>query len=123
MLAVAKRKRIYQELIQADLNAALDMPHNRYAGFVSAGTFTIGHVGPQAIGLILPLVKSGGHCVISGNVLHYADANFAQVLDDLIVAGQIFRPKLSHHKIYGNAAGAPTGHADDEGFLLTFQRL
>ena len=36
-----------------------------YDGVVSSGTFTLGHVGPEAIGELLRVTKTGGHIVIS----------------------------------------------------------
>lgn len=122
MLQVARRKALYRKLICADLNAALDLPSNAYSGFVSAGTFTIGHVGPGVISSILRHVKPGGHCVVSGNLVHFAQAGFASVMDRLREQGEISEPTLTQHKIYGRADGAPAGHADDKGFLLEFKR-
>jgi predicted TPR repeat methyltransferase len=123
MLAVAARKKIYRSLFEADLNAELPFQDCGYAGFVSAGTFTIGHVGPKAIAPILRLVRSGGLCVLSGNVVHFGEAGFESFLDTLMRQGQISQPEISFHTIYANPAGAPDGHANDRGFLLALRRL
>lgn len=122
MLAVARRKTLYRSLICADLNAPMRLALNSYSGFVSAGTFTIGHVGPSVISSLLRLVQTGGQCVVSGNVVHYEETGFSSVMDQLLVQGEISQPALTHHRIYGRAEGAPAGHADDVGFLLEFRR-
>lgn len=123
MLAVADKKGIYRELIEADLNSPLTLTADAYAGFVSAGTFTIGHVGPDAIPKILELVRPGGTCVLSGNIVHYRKAGFDDVIGSLVAARRITVPELSQHKIYANVTGAPPGHSEDIGFLLVFCRL
>lgn len=48
MLNRAAEKGIYENLIAADITEPLDLPR-LYAGIVSSGTFTHGHVGPAAL--------------------------------------------------------------------------
>ena len=60
MLAVARAKGIYRDLFCADLNAELGLPHGAYEAAICCGTFTHGHVGPDALDGILKLVKVGG---------------------------------------------------------------
>ena len=38
---------VYRELFAADLTGKLDIASDAYAGVVSSGTFTLGHVGPE----------------------------------------------------------------------------
>jgi SAM-dependent methyltransferase len=49
MLAEARRKSVYRNLIEANLLAPLDIPDNTYAAAISAGTFTTGHVNATAL--------------------------------------------------------------------------
>ena len=46
MLEQASRKDVYRDTIQADLTVGVSVPADSYAGIVSSGTFTHGHVGP-----------------------------------------------------------------------------
>jgi SAM-dependent methyltransferase len=58
MLAVAGERDVYRHLVVVDLTEPLDIAH-RYGAAVSAGTFTTGHVGAQAIGPIVGLLQPG----------------------------------------------------------------
>ena len=55
MLAEAGKKKtkigapVYRNLIAADLTKSLDIPDSQYAGLISAGTFTHGHLGPDLL--------------------------------------------------------------------------
>ncbi len=49
MLAVAMGKGVYARSIEADLTQELALPEAMYGAVVSSGTFTHGHVGPDAI--------------------------------------------------------------------------
>ena len=60
MLAQAKGKNVYQTLIQCDLTQTLDIAENTYDAIISVGTFTSGHVGPEALGELVRITKPGG---------------------------------------------------------------
>lgn len=60
MLEVARRKGVYTELRQAALGDTLDLPGDRFAGVVCVGTFTAGHVGPEALPELVRVTKPGG---------------------------------------------------------------
>ena len=49
MLDEARKKGVYRELIQADLNESLDLAPSAYGAAISCGTFTHGHVGANAL--------------------------------------------------------------------------
>lgn len=49
MLAVARTKRVYRELRVGDLTRPFVRPFPQYGASVSAGTFTTGHVGADAV--------------------------------------------------------------------------
>ena len=46
MLKKAEEKRVYSNLIQADLTASLDIADDYYDAAICVGTFTCGHIGP-----------------------------------------------------------------------------
>ena len=49
MLEKAAEKGVYRKLIEADLTATLPLDDRSYAAVVSTGTFTLGHVGTEAM--------------------------------------------------------------------------
>ena len=57
MLEVARQKQVYERLLIGDLTQPLDIADAQYDGIVSAGTFTTGHVGPDALDELLELTR------------------------------------------------------------------
>jgi len=83
MLAVARDKQTYRSLTVANF---LDDDHGLprgYRGIVSAGTFTHGHLGPEALGPLLALLAAGGVAVVSVNLAHFEACDFASHIDAL----------------------------------------
>ena len=118
MLAMAKRKGIYHTLFEGDILAGLDVETGTYAGIVSSGTFTHGHVGPKALDELLRLVRSGGWIVISINSEHFTAHGFAaklKTLDSLIT-----NLELRELPIY-DASGSGD-HAGDTGIIALFRK-
>jgi hypothetical protein len=74
MLRVAKNKSVYRDLIAADVTRPLRL--TGYRGIVSAGTFTMGHVGPEGILPLLEIAEQGCLFVISINAQHHQSAGF-----------------------------------------------
>ena len=81
MLSVAKTKGIYREFIAADVTQPLSI--EPYRGIVSAGTFTMGHVGPEGILPLLKIAEVGCLFVISVNAKHFVSAGFAALFAGL----------------------------------------
>ena len=67
MLDQAKLKKCYYSLIEADLTKKIPLENNSIGAVVSAGTFTHGHVGPEAFDELLRITKPGGLFVLSVN--------------------------------------------------------
>ena len=61
MLEKAGQKKIYRKLTQGDLTGSLDIASNTFDAVISVGTFTCGHVGPEALDELLRITKPGGH--------------------------------------------------------------
>ena len=88
MLGVAGTKGVYRNLIAADVTQPIAVSAS-YHGVVSAGTFTHGHVGPDAIANLLDIAAHGAVFALSVNVEHYEKVGFGAALDrigDRIVA-------------------------------------
>ena len=118
MLAVAKSKGIYHTLFEGDILAGLDVETGTYAGLVSSGTFTHGHVGPEALDELLRLVRSGGWIVISIHREHFLTHGFAAKLETL--SDTITDLELRELPIYdANGSG---NHANDTGIVALFRK-
>lgn len=65
MLAVAARKGIYSRLHRAALGQTLPFATARFAGVVSTGVFTTGHVGAEALPELFRVTRPGGVMVLT----------------------------------------------------------
>jgi len=59
-----------------------------YAAILSVGVFTLGHVPPEALIVLLRLVSPGGLLLISTRTHYYDQTNFQLVIDDLVDSDQ-----------------------------------
>ncbi len=120
MLDVAGGKGIYRKLICADLTQILDIADGAYRGFVSAGTFTHGHVGPVCLPELMRIAQPGALFVVTINAQVFDDAGFGSAFAGLVADGTIEPVGFRHVNYY---AGADHEHADDMGLLASFRRL
>lgn len=119
MLDVAASKQIYRRLFIGDLTQTLPVVDGNYSGIVSSGTFTTGHVGPEAFDELIRIVRPGGLLAISINKAHFVSAGFESKLKSL--ATRISDLRLLEERFYGdNAVGA---HKDDTGYIALFRRV
>ena len=118
MLEVARAKGIYAALFTGDILAGLDVPDGAYAGVVSSGTFTHGHVGPEALDEVLRVTRSGGWIALSINAQHYVDQGFQAKLAEL--EPHICDFTLTELPIY--AADATGDNANDTGYVTLFRK-
>ncbi len=116
MLAVARGKGVYRDLRLADVTQPLAL-ERRYAGVVSSGTFTHGHVGPQAIAGLLDVAASGACFALSVNKGVFAAQGFAAVLAGL--SDRITGLHLQEEAIYADAKDP--AHRDDTAIIVTFE--
>ena len=61
MLNIAHQKNIYQSLKLVDLTKKLDYENDSFDAIICAGTFTCGHVGPEALREMVRITKQGGY--------------------------------------------------------------
>jgi predicted TPR repeat methyltransferase len=118
MLARAAEKRVYQRLFEGNVLTRLDVPDGHYRGVVSSGTFTLGHLGPEALAEVVRVLGSDGVACLSINAAHYHAAGFKDAFANF--GPQIAQLDLTEVPIYG--AGAKGDHAADKGYLVTFRR-
>ena len=116
MLAAAQQKGVYRRLTRADLTRGLEIAGESYAGVVSSGTFTHGHVGPAAFDALLRVARSGAQFALSINAGVYRDGGFAAKLAALGPA--ISGLRLEEVAIYGTAADP--AHRDDRALVALF---
>ncbi len=118
MLKIAEDKGVYRATFTDDLTRALSMPDGSYAGVVSAGTFTHGHVGPEAFDELLRVSRGGAVVALSVNAGVYTDRGFDAKLAGLGAA--ITAPDLQEVAIYG--AGTDPAHAEDRALVVVFRK-
>ena len=121
MLAEALRKDAYRDVIEADLLDGIPVPRSAYRGVVSSGTFTHGHVGPEALPALLRAAAPDAQFALSVNAKHYEKAGFAAAFDRLLRGQWIKSLTLPELRIYGPRA---TGdHKDDTALIALFQKV
>ncbi|MDP3262571.1 MAG: class I SAM-dependent methyltransferase [Tabrizicola sp.] len=133
MLARAAEKQVYRALVQADITRPLALPR-QYRGIVSSGTFTAGHVGPEALPNLLGVALPGAQVALSVNRRVWASAGFDRVLDGLsqtglsqtglLQTGRIADLHLIEVEVYGAAAAAvDADHAADRALIALFRAV
>ena len=118
MLEVARRKGLYRNLFAGDLTKTLPFGTASYAAVVSSGTFTHGHVGPEAIDELMRIAAPDALFVLSIKTELFEGMGFKAKFDGL--CDQIQGFELEELPVYG--AGADPDHADDTGLVVSFRR-
>ena len=128
MLAEAGKKKtdenvpVYRRLIAADLTKTLDIPDNQYAGLISTGTFTHGHVGPDSLDELWRVAAPGARCAISVRSTHYESMDFGQKLSVDVANGTITKPEIVEVDMY-SAETDNLEHAGDKALIIVCQVL
>lgn len=119
MLEQAGDKGIYRELILGDLTRPLAIQSGVYGGVISSGTFTHGHVGPEALPELLRITRPGALFVTGIIAPVYDEAGFGSALAGLVARGAITPVDFREIAIY---EGAEHPHKDDRGLVMVFHR-
>ncbi len=100
MLHEAKLKKCYTSLIEADITKKIPLKENSIGAIVSAGTFTHGHVGPDAFDELLRITKPGGLFVLSINSKFFIEAGFKAKFVQIknIISPPLFEKFSAHGK-------------------------
>ena len=106
MLAQAKLKTredgsvVYRALYERDLTRAVPNENSPYGALFSSGTFTHGHLGPECLRNLLPLLANDGWLVVGVNNEHFESKGFAGELDSLVALGAIQTPEIKRIDVY-----------------------
>ena len=100
MIQISREKNIYRSLLELNLEDTLDHLLKNYSTVVSAGTFTHGHLGPDALNGLISHFKSGTKFVIGINFDHYHSKGFEKKLKALINSNTIESFELNEVKVY-----------------------
>jgi len=123
MLSVAAQKSLYRRLFKIDLTADAEaLIHGYadgggYAGLISAGTFTHGHLGPEPIANLISCCRSDAYAVIGVNAVHYEAKGFEAFMNRLVEDGRIMAPVYSKVMIYD---GSDQDYAADLALMMQF---
>ena len=120
MIELARAKGMYRALHLADVTGRLDFADGSYEGCVSSGTFTFGHVGPEAFDELLRVTRTGGLFAVSVHAGVYEAGGFADRFAALADAGRITAFQTEDIAFYGPGSEGP--HAKDRGFVVTFRK-
>jgi predicted TPR repeat methyltransferase len=121
MLAVAGAKGLYRHLVQADVTRPLPV-EGGYAGVVSSGTFTHGHVGPEAFDPMLKAAMPGALFAFSVNAGVWETQGFGPAL--VALDGRISGLLRTEVAIYGPAAQArDPDHAAQTAVIVLFRKV
>lgn len=115
MLSVARAKGTYRNLFEADITRPLDLP-DRYHTLVSSGTFTHGHVGPEALHGLIDVAAPDALFVLSINAAHFEAKGFAAAFAALPITGLL----LKERPIYGPRN--TSANAGDTTQMVMFRR-
>lgn len=126
MLAKAGEKRtddgdtVYRELIEADLTQQTSIAAGTYAGIVSVGVFTHGHLGPVALDDLFRVGAPGCRFALGINAEHFVEQGFAAALGAAAESGTISAHQIAETRIYTLATDE---HAEDMALVVLFERL
>ena len=126
MLLEASKKKtkdnfsVYRNLITADLTKRLAIPEGQYAGLISAGTFTHGHLGPDSLDELWRVAAPGAFCSIGIRSTHYVSMGFSEKLSVDVAEGKISKPDLVEINMY-SAQTSKMERAGDKALIVVCQ--
>ena len=82
MLAQAKAKSVYSNLLQGDMTTTLALPDDFYDAVICVGTFTLGHVGPGALGELARVSRPGGYICFTVRDAAWRQHEYARHIDE-----------------------------------------
>ena len=89
MLQIARKKNVYKDLSQVDLNLPLPYEHDCFDAVICVGTFTLGHVSPQALKEMVRVTQKGGYICFTVRDQFWEEEPFSQLLARMHIDGGI----------------------------------
>ena len=83
MLDLALEKDVYQSLHLMDLTKKLDFEDDTFDAIVCAGTFTCGHVGPEAFEEMVRITKSDGYISFTVRKQEWEASPYEKIIKEL----------------------------------------
>ena len=118
MLAEAKKKGVYRNLYERDLTKVISNLATPYDSLICIGIFTHGHLLPNAIDNLLPLVRENGYFVVGINAKYFKEEEFESFFFNLHKSTAITEPHFNEVRVY--AENSP--HRQSLNVIATFQR-
>ena len=119
MLRIAGAKGLYRRTIEGNLLARLPIPDATYGALLSAGTFTHGHVGPEAMGEVVRIAKPGALFVLGINGAHFEEHGFGTAFTRLAEEKRITTPDYVDCPVYADGSH---DHADVRALVTVFRK-
>lgn len=119
MLNQCREKKLYRELFEVDLTRNNSRFDNSYGAVLSSGTFTHGHLGPDAFVSLLDMARSNALFVIAVNREHHESMGFDNAIQALIHDQSIVAFQTHSVSIYQQTGHA---HSTDKGLILSFRK-
>jgi ubiquinone/menaquinone biosynthesis C-methylase UbiE len=109
MLEIARKKNLYSAYHRLALGGPLPFGDGAYAGVISSGVFTSGHVGPEGLDELVRICCSGGAVVMTVKCRLWEDGFSARV-DEFVRRGVIEIAEVTEPYISmpGEAATTPS---------------
>lgn len=108
MLAQARASAVYRELAGGIdiMQAAAHYGAENYDAVLSVGVFTLGHVSPAALPVLLGLVRPRGLLLITTRTHYYEQSDFQARVDALLGDGAMRQLQLLRDAPYNSDGGA-----------------
>ena len=83
MIERAHKKNVYQDLSLCDLTQKLDFKDESFDAIICAGTFTCGHVGPEALNEMVRITKNKGYICFTVREQEWEAAPYESIIQNL----------------------------------------
>jgi predicted TPR repeat methyltransferase len=103
MMAVARQKGGYRDLVYADLNARLPLADASYSGAICCGTFTSGHVRAKCLDEIVRVLRAGALFAFTVKLEVWESFGFKDGLAQLEAAGLLNIMALDQGCLFANS--------------------
>ena len=83
MLNRALKKNVYESLSLCDLTQKIEFEDNSFDAIVCAGTFTCGHVGPEALNEMIRITKNDGYISFTVRKQEWEASPYEKIIKEL----------------------------------------